>query len=185
MLGSLWFGSFSAGGGGAAADYELISTTVLGSSAASVTFSGLNTGFYKHLQIRGVVRSAYVSGSDAAVSLQFNGDTATNYNSHYLYGSGGTPSSGSYGNAGNMSLTSTTAGASPSGAFGPFIADILDPFSTSKNKTVRCLSGSPGVVVFLKSGLWMSTAAVTSITLYGVLGNMEAGSRFSIYGLRG
>jgi hypothetical protein len=69
------------------------------------------------------------------------------------------------------------------------VCDILDPFETTKNKTIRALhgvagSGSPGV--FLGSGFRNNTAAVTSISLFPDSGqSFVTGTRFSIYGLKG
>jgi hypothetical protein len=68
--------------------------------------------------------------------------------------------------------------------------DLLDAYSTTKNKTTRSLSG--GIVqssesgVALSSGLWRSTSAITSATLLSGTGsNLSIGSRFSIYGIKG
>ena len=181
MLGSLWFSSFSSGGAGASADYELISTTVLGSSAASVTFSGLGTSAaaYKHLQIR-VAATPVAAG--VTMWVQFNGDTASNYNHHFLVGQGGIVYSGN-GATANGTLIGGIAGWTNSYAMAS-IMDILDFSNTSKNKTTRALSGQASGEVELCSGLWRSTAAVTSATVYFGGTNIATGSRFSLYGLK-
>jgi len=188
LLGSLWFNSFSAGGGGAAADYELISTTVLGSSAASVTFSGLGTSAaaYKHLQVRYVARDNRGISGPNNVTARLNGDTGSNYSHHRLYGDGSTVSSFA-----SSSVTSFMAGAISSNndtanAFGATVMDILDFSSTSKNKTIRLLSGvsSTGSVIQMSSGAWYSTAAMTSLEIIATSGSFITGSRFSLYGLK-
>jgi hypothetical protein len=38
--------------------------------------------------------------------------------------------------------------------------------------------------VSLQSGLFNSTAAITSMTIFGNAGSLVAGSRFSLYGIR-
>ena len=190
MIGSFWFNSFSAGGGGAAADYELISTTVLGSAAASVTFSGLGTSAaaYKHLQVRVAARLDYMSSANIGeIQLRFNGDTGANYAWHSLigYGTGATSQNGS--SQTNISMSNVPYGASTASMFSAAISDILDFSSTTKNKTVRTLDGvanSSDWRVSLHSGGWFSTAAVTSMTLAPNVGNFVTGSRFSLYGLR-
>lgn len=183
MIGSFWFNSFSAGGGGAAADYELISTTILGSAAASVTFSGLGTSAaaYKHLQIRAVYKMD--TASETAL-MQFNGDTATNYRVHRLTGNGSTVTSADFGPKG--SLVPLNATGTATGVFSTSIVDIFDFASTTKNKTVRSLSGrlDTATEINLYSGAWFSTAAITSITLPATAGNIVTGSRFSLYGLK-
>jgi hypothetical protein len=167
---------------------ELISTVLVGSGGtASVTFTdgGAWSG-YKHLQIRTIGRTTQTA-VDSIQWLRFNGDTGTNYSYHVLYGNGSAVAS-----AGATSQTlariSTDVGAnSPANIFGLTIVDVLDAFSTTKNKTIRSLSGavlsSPWIV--FTSGSWMSTTAVTSVTIYPNSGNFVAGSRFSLYGIKG
>lgn len=189
MLGSLWFNSFSSGGGGAAA-YELISTTVLGSGQSSVTFSGLGTSgaAYKHLQLRYVARTDHTGTQSAFVRL--NGDSGANYAYHSLEGNGGSvvSSATSSATAAFMYLGGLPGNNSTTGIFEGSIMDILDFSSTTKNKTLRNMNGTMGNVVSnirLTSGLWMNTAAITSIVISPQSANFIAGSRFSLYGLRG
>jgi len=176
-------------GGSTAGSYELISTSlVTGSSVASVTFSS-NAAWanYKHLQIRCAAVETAGGGIDSMI-MRFNGDNAANYAWHGLSGINSTASSTS----GATSSTPYIAFINGDGAanlrFSPIVIDILDFASTSKTKTSRSLSGSLGAVdkgVTLKSTLWNSTAAITSIVLSGASGNLDVGSRFSLYGLRG
>ena len=189
MLGSLWFSSFSAGGGGAAGDYELISTTILGSAAASVTFSGLGTSAaaYKHLQIRYTGRTD--NGTTQSAYIRLNGDTGANYAMHSLvgYGSGITSensTSQTYALAFIGGLPGTN---SASGIYEAGITDLLDFQSSTKNKTLRTFNGAASSIITnvrLTSGLWMSTAAVTSILIAPQSNNWATGSRFSLYGLK-
>jgi hypothetical protein len=72
--------------------------------------------------------------------------------------------------------------------FSGAVIDILDPFSTTKFKTVRSLSGFAASSNFigLGSGLWRDTASTTSLTLLSVSGtSLLTGSRFSLYGIKG
>jgi len=171
----------------AAADYELISTTVLGSSAASVTFSGLGTSAaaYKHLQIRYTAKSV---SSMFDVTMQINGDSGSNYAWHILYGNGSSALS-----AAGTSQTSARVGnamqSDVSNGFATSIVDILDFSNTSKNKTVRSLYGNVGsagnTYVGLWSAAWLSTSAVTSLVFGSSSAfNFVTGSRFSLYGLK-
>jgi hypothetical protein len=186
LLGSLWFNSFSAGGGGPADAYELISTTVLGSSAASVTFSGLGTSAaaYKHLQIRMVPQVTGTSGAD--LKLRMNGvSSAGSYKDHYLYGFAGSVSSGSVYT--DSIYVGSTYPVSEGALFAPSIIEILDQASTTKNKVIRVLTGKPrstDAIVSLNSGVFLSTAAITDLTLLPPTGSFNTGSRFSLYGLK-
>jgi hypothetical protein len=179
------FSAAGAGGAVAASDYELISTTVLGSAASSFTFSGLGTysSTYKHLQVRAVVRSNRASVEDLG-AFYYNGDEVnSNYRYHSLNGSGSTVFAD---NANLPYIPYFAAASAPANQFTAFVADILDPYSTTKNTTQRLFLGQ-GVAGFnlgLQSGLWNNTASLTSIK-YSVIGQFVAGSRFSIYGIKG
>lgn len=180
-------GILASSGGAALADYELISTTILGSAAASVTFSGLGTSAaaYKHLQIRVVARHDVANQYDSGY-IQFNGDTAGNYSFHELTGSGSSVASGGGSSSTRLWSTRLTGSSATANSFAGNIVDILDFASTSKNKTVRGFGGltSSSNLVQLVSGAWLSTSAVTSILLAPNSGNFVTGSRFSLYGLR-
>jgi hypothetical protein len=180
-------GIFSAAGaGGAAGTYELIETYVLGSNQASVTFSNLGnySSTYKHLQIRAVSKSNHAATWEVG-RISLNGDFAGNYSSHQVYGTGS--SVGSNGEANGSSGYFSTSGANTSNDFGAAVIDLLDPYSTTKNKTFRQLSGSIAASEIRLSGAaWRNTTGITSITIWTFGGTAWlTGSRFSIYGIRG
>ena len=182
MLGSLWFRSFSSTPAGA--DYELVTTTILSGSQATINFNTSALSAYKHLQIRLTGRTTRAVSEDGAVSLQLNSDTGANYRSHFLVGTGSTTVSYDSSIIELGSFSGNSAGASQ---FTAQVIDLLDFGSTSKNKTLRILSGNAGSFnsIRLHSGLWISTAAVTSIDLKATVGSWATGSRFSLYGLKG
>lgn len=181
------FGVFSAagaGGGGAAGAYELISTTLISTNTASVTFDVSSyASTYKHLQVRFTSRVSIDQGIQPRMT--FNSDTASNYSRHQLTGDGSSVSSFGGANATNMFLGATIPGNSTSNAFSAHIVDILNFASTSVYKTMRCFSGcTPVNDIKLTSGNWRSTSAITSITIDS-LDYFVSGSRFSIYGIKG
>ena len=172
----------SANGGGA---FELISTQVLASSASSVTFSSISST-YKHLQLRFTAKSASAGGDN--LRMQFNSDTANNYAVHYLTGSGSSVASGNAVPWNTALYAQMPSAAHTTDAFGAGIIDILDYGSTNKNKTIRNISGSASTfnIIALTSGVWLNTAVITSLNVYmGTGSNIIAGSRFSLYGIRG
>jgi hypothetical protein len=145
---------------------------------SSISFSNIpNT--YKHLQIRFI----YETGDWG--TFRFNGDTtSSNYRSHTLTGNGSTASSGTAANiiyepqSSNGGNRNTYAG----------IIDILDYSSTSKYKTTRSLEGTDingSGYIILNSGLWMSTAAVTSISMTRNTTDWGNYSQFALYGIKG
>ena len=160
----------------------LATVTVPSGGVASVTFAGIPTG-YKHLQIRGIALAAQVN---QGYFLQINGDTAANYNSHYVYGDGSSATASANATWGGINFAFT----SPSTSFATgFVVDILDYASTNKNKTVRSLQGSDtngSGYIGLNSGLWRNTSAINSLTIRELLvgGNINQNSQFTLYGVR-
>jgi hypothetical protein len=170
--------------------FDLLETTTLTTSASSVTFSGLGAySDYKHLQLRSVMRSTRASIADSTV-LQFNGDTGTNYANHYIRGSGSSVSSSNQTGRTDIILGNAPAASSGTGVFTGQILDILDFGSSSKNTTIRELSGfedgSNLKEIRLSSGVYLSTDAITSLTIFYITGPaIEVGSRLSLYGIKG
>jgi hypothetical protein len=180
-------------------DYELITTTTLSTTTASVTFGSLGdySSTYKHLQIRVTARSNHSGANRTSGAIRLNADTGSNYAAHVLHGNGSSASAAAYSSATfmrNMVFFGSLPGASnTANAFGAAIIDILDPYSTSKNTTVRVFNGSAQTDsrLSLASGLWNNTASITSIEIapnddgsYGT-SSFVSGSRFSLYGIKG
>jgi len=167
-------GSYSASLGA----YDSIATSVAGvGGTTSVTFSSIPST-YTHLQIRayGIVAAGVTN-----LAVQFNGDTASNYWWHQLYGSGGGTGSNNSG-ASSPFMYMPTFATQPGG----MVLDILDYTNTNKYKTMRGIGGSDANgsgQLSLSSGMWNSTAAITSITLYG--STFSQYSSFALYGIKG
>jgi hypothetical protein len=184
------FGILSAAGvsGVVPGDYELISTTILGTATASVTFSSLGdyASTYKHLQIRTVARGNNAS-QNVAMDLRLNGDTSANYALHLLEGTGSIVYSFAQTSTDVIFLTQIPANSFTANGFGAATTDILDAYSTTKNKTVRTLAGYGGSVnsIQMTSGHRRSTDSTTSIQVFSRSGSFIAGSRFSLYGIKG
>ena len=168
--------------------YDALATiTVPSGGAASVTFSGIPTG-YKHLQIRGIARSDQASTGQSAVWVQFNSDTGSNYSWHRVYGNGATTPTDT-GTSTTWMLAGIGAYASnPANEFSANVIDVLDYQNTSKYKTVRGLTGEDengAGYVGLHSGLWMNTAAVSTIKIQpGSPYNWVQYSSFALYGVK-
>jgi hypothetical protein len=186
---------FLAGSGGEeASSFELIETQVLSSSAASVSFTSLGTysSTYKHLQLRFAARGS-VAAVISGVRLRLGAgslDTGSNYSRHQLYGYNGSVTS--YGEGTQTSMFSGACPGSSAGSniFGAATIDLLDVFSSTKNKTVRTLSGvsagtGTNAFVTLESGAWLSTSSVQQINIFAASGDFVSGSRFSLYGIKG
>lgn len=180
-----------AGGGGGA--YESIATLTGDGSSATITFSSIPST-YKHLQIRFISRrNTGGNAGNNSLYLRFNGSSSAIYTSHKLVGNGTAASAGSDGvDASEMYLPNATAGSGQtSGVMSVGIIDIHDYASTTKNKTVRSITGndSNGVntgYVALSSGLYKATTAVSSISLVDASAIAFATSTVvSLYGIKG
>ena len=173
--------AFLAAGG----DYESIATvTVSGSTTSLIDFTSL--GSYQHLQVRGIAKTQRGISGDA-LNLRFNNDTSSNYRSHYLAGEGAGVSAGTIATT-FVDVAGATGDSGATDIYGAFLIDILDYSSTAKTTTVRMLTGrdlNGSGVIYLLSGLWTSTSAVTSIsfapqnTTY-----FKANTTLALYGIK-
>jgi hypothetical protein len=166
-------------------DFESIQTVTVGSGgAASISFTSIPQTF-THLQIRGIANS----GDASYIAAQFNGDTATNYSNHAIYGDDG----GTLVPQQNASTTNVQIARSnyvANSIFGTGVCDILDYANTNKFKTTRALAGNDsngtaGGVAFFSSGNWRSTSAITSVSIFPTSGSFRQYSSFALYGIKG
>ncbi len=162
-----------------------LSTFTATSNTATVTFSDIPQS-YEHLQLR---IFGQTSGT-AYGRLAFNSDTTNaNYRAHYLAGTGATVVSGAWAQAYPGILVNGNGGwgNSANSAFSNTIIDILDYANTNKYKTTRTLAGydnnGSGNIEF-QSGLWLSAAAVTSMSLSLSANNFTQHSSFALYGIK-
>jgi hypothetical protein len=184
------YGILSAAGAGGvafASDYELIQTFTVGTAAADITFSSLGTysSTYKHLQLRLALRTTRAAADDVVV-IQLNGDTGANYAWHQLLGNGSAVSSSAATGIAVPRLGVVPANSATANIFGGLVVDLLDPYSTTKNTTIRSLVGFTSSWIAVHSVLHISTSAISSIRLLsGFSGNIAVGSRLSLYGIKG
>jgi hypothetical protein len=122
--------------------------------------------------------------------MQFNGDSGSNYTYHQLYSYNSAVGTGN-GTSQTRTYIGSFAGAgATAGAYGASIIDILNAFSSTNNKVTRLINGvvgtsaSTGIANHI-SGAWLSTAPITSISVFSAIGNLAVGTRVSLYGMRG
>jgi hypothetical protein len=164
VLGGL-IGSLKADAG----SYDSIATVALTSSALSITFSSIPST-YTHLQLRLFSQTDQSNYGDGVI-MKFNGDIGNNYTLHWLTGDGLTASAlgiTPYGGVRTAQVAGNVNQPNPTRYFGGNVTDLLDYSNTNKYKTVRSLGGynanGVGQVMFA-SGVWMNTAAISSIVL--------------------
>jgi hypothetical protein len=158
------------------ATYEPIATTTLGSASTTITFSSIPATYTDLVLI--VVGTS--SGS-ASLFFRLNGDTGTNYSSTILQGNGSSASS-----LQNSSQTEIATNAEFN-ATHPIMAELnVFSYAGSTNKT--CLFNVSGDkngsgLVTRGVGLFRSTSAITSLTVFSGGTNMDIGTTAALYGI--
>jgi hypothetical protein len=180
------FGKFVAAAS-TANSYESIATSVITGNTASVTFSSI-PGTYKILQIRYFARFTLTSDTGSP-SFQLNGDTNNNYTFRQMYSDGSSAGGGGNTSQSRLSGAQIISDNKSSNMFSGGYIDIHDYASTSKAKSIFSLGGwdANGSGLWnMRSGVWTSTSAITSITLFPTAsGDFKQYSHFALYGIKG
>jgi hypothetical protein len=160
--------------------YDSLATVTLSAATSTIIFAGIpNT--YKHLQIRGIARTA--TSTQDYIIYKPNGNNISAR--HFLAGDGASASAGA--STSVFDFGSIPSSSSTANVFGAYILDILD-YTANKNKTLRQLNGSDfngsGNINFV-SGLYIDTTPMNSLTIttYNAT-NFAIGTQFSLYGVR-
>jgi hypothetical protein len=186
MIANQITGLLTGGVAASLADYESIATTTLTGNQSSITFTGISSS-YSHLQLRITGKDDRALNRDS-VKMQFNSDTASNYSWHYLSGDGASAAASAGTSTSFIELFRVSGNSSAANIFGAMVVDVLDYANANKYKTSRALGGvdfNGSGEIFLTSGNWRNTAAVTSITLTpGNATNFMQYSSFALYGIK-
>jgi len=159
--------------------YDLIASNVLGSAAASVTFSSI-PATYRDLVL---VVSAKAVEANGTIFMRLNADSGTNYNYVQMAGNGSVTNSES--NSGlssfrlgyNYDLITTTN-------FNLSTVNFLDYNATDKHKSLLIRTNEASLATYAVAGRYASTSAVSGILLYPAgFTNFAAGSSFHLYGI--
>jgi hypothetical protein len=165
--------------------YTLISSNVLASSAASVTFSSI-PATYTDLVLKWSARSSDLGN---AIYLKLNTDTGSNYSDTYLLGNGSAASSGNESSAttatlyGQNNRSDYTSNTFSNGEL------YIPSYTVSQNKPMSLFGGSENNAsgAFYSQNasaiLWRNTATITGITLSAYT-NFVSGSSFYLYGIK-
>lgn len=177
--------SYWAGGVEELGSYESIVTYSNINGLNTVTFSSIPQT-YKHLQIR----TSTVATTDGYIESRFNSDSGSNYAWHILTGEGSATGASAQTSQTKLRITAFNNQMDTTNPY-VSITDILDYTNTNKYTTIRTLSGkdSNGAGdINLISGVWLNSAALTSIELFLSPTSAKTyltGSHIALYGIKG
>ena len=155
--------------------YTALAEITLGSSATSVTFSSISQA-YRDLVL--VIRP-FLTVPGNSPRVQFNSDTGANYNIVVLRGTGSSALSNAYSNFNYTWITFTGVDTTAGNA----ILNIMDYSATDKHKTILSRSNNPENGLDMMASRWASTAAITSVTIFGDGYSFSSGTTMAIYGI--
>lgn len=158
-----------------ATTYEPIASQTLGSNTTTVTFDNI-PGTYTDLRF--VFVGKYVSAVNN-FSFRLNDDTGSNYSFTQLFGNGTSASSarassqafGRYGTISNSAISTV-------------VVDFMAYSNTSVFKTILSQTSAADFRVHRDVVLWRSTSAITKILMGYDGADFQAGSTFSLYGIK-
>jgi hypothetical protein len=153
--------------------YVALRTTTVSSTTPSVTIDLTGISGYTDL----VLVMSGTTGSLTDSYCRVNGDTGSNYSYTRLYGTGTVTGSDRLQN--QTELKAGDFGTS----LNSHIVHFMDYANTTTNKTILFDTKNPSSSVIGMVGLWRSTSAITSITLFVSGTNFAVGSTFSLYGI--
>jgi len=163
------------------ATYEKIATTTLGSATTSVTLSSIS-GSYTDL----VLIMQIASNSSNTLFARFNGDSATNYSTTRLSGTGSSAVSDRESNSSTMALSNYAYPLSTLGTT-THIFQVFNYSNTTTFKTAMCRGNSASDGVDATVSLYRSTSAITSLSIstngFGGTSSLLTGSTFTLYGI--
>lgn len=175
-----------------AGDFYSISTiSITNSSTNNVTFSNIPQT-YSHLQLRALIMS---QSDEQYYYMTFN-NSAIPGSSYVDQGIGGTDNNSidafSYANAGAMAILGRGGGTNPTYP-GYCVIDIVDYTATNKykvargiNTVVRANTTNPKAELYFRSGMYMSTNAITAITVTNANGGyFVSGNKLMLFGIKG
>ena len=154
----------------AGSTYTPIATTTLGSAVSSYTFSSIPSTYTD------LVLILNPNSTVDNMNFRFNGDTGTNYSNTWLFGNGSTVTS-------TRGTNRTTIAGTVSGGWEIVRFNIMNYANTTTFKTTLLRADDAANYVGTNVGLWRSTAAITSVTIVAGVGNLPAGSTFTLYGI--
>jgi hypothetical protein len=159
--------------------YEPIATTtVSGTSTSQIDFNSISSAYTDLVLVSNYGISANLYG----LRIRFNSDTGSNYSDTALYGDGSSAASTRDSSA--TSIITSAVGVSNNVLNYNLICNIQNYSNTSTYKTALVRANAANREVVACVGLWRSTSAINSVSVFVGSGYILAGSTFTLYGIK-
>jgi hypothetical protein len=156
--------------------YEPITTQTLGSNQSTITLSSI-PGTYTDL----IIVASGASTSGGSMKARFNGDTASNYSTTYVYGDGSSVVSGRISN----DASGIAGSRNGIGSQGGGIMQINNYSDSTTFKSMLSRQFGFDQIAWLSVGRWRSTAAITTIAFTDESGGQfTTGFTITLYGIK-
>ena len=170
-----------------ASTYTLISSQVLSSSAATVTFSSI-PATYTDLVVRLAARDDQ-AGTYQSIQVMFNSDTSTIYSLTNLRGNGSAAASSRFS---SLSYTIDSSGTNSNGATSNTFSNTeiyIPNYTSTTSKPFSTFAvaenNATAAGITAMAGLYRNTTAISSITFTTNGGTVWlSGSSFYLYGIK-
>lgn len=159
-----------------ATTYEPIATYTIPSATTSYTFSSIPSTY---TDLICVVSGSLVSTTDNSIFWRANGDSSALYSTTRVSGDG--TSAASYRDSG---ATGTFFGFIGSTVITTNILQVMNYANTTTFKTSLARGNNTAANTGAFVGLYRSTSAISSLTIYNSSTNLAAGMTLTLYGIK-
>lgn len=172
-------------GGSTASSVALITDTLLSTAQATISFSGITTG-YKDLWLLVQARGDSTN-TNVALQMRFNTDTGANYDYQQVQFASTAVNVSAAAATSLIRLGAVSAGGAPTGSAGSYFAHIPNYASTVFHKQATphgfARFDTASYLVESNGGNWRNAAGVSQIDLTLSAGNFASGSRATLLGV--
>lgn len=163
--------------------------TITMAAPGSVVFSGIPGGYTNLLLIGYIRQDAAITGG--TIRVRFNGDGGNNYNQELFSYTNATVAAAGLASQAQIEFGQTPGNSATANYFGsaslwiPNYANTVGFKSCHGHTFTSTSAAAANQAVHFGAGIWFSTAAITSITIFGAsgAGDLTTGSKLSLYGL--
>ena len=156
--------------------YIPIAKTTVATAAATVTLSSIPATFTDLILI---VQGTLSGGNTGSAGIRVNGDTGNNYSATQLDGDGSSAASYTDTNQSWMNIGILRGNGQSNSIF-----HFQNYANTTTYKTILARGNDGAGYVRAAVGLWRSTSAINSISIYNPSYNYAVGTTLSLYGIK-